>query len=643
MSNQQGDYTDALHKLRQLTNHPDSLRLKAQSYFRKEQDAIKADRDARQAGYQAQGKSQHAAAELASKDLEERQSALNKKIEAKYEQVKDEPMKNAVFLSATPFPYHKNLDYANGYLWPAWKAGSGYGPSERDGFYIDNLGYNWRYHRLETPSAEVNQDFMERELNRKLVESGAVSGRSLKLDKDYSRDFVELESGVGRKIDAALNAIHDWQGPYDMLRQFVDKYFDYHARNRLLENLKARDAVERAKKHLALGRMPEKDAALYVKNTMNFETKGKWGRQLGAMYTFAGPALFDARRMAQSLRSPRGAALMAAQFAAMYGLYGAMKGMSGTDDDGMARLNKVPLSQTGRFLTLLDPDNPDGKGYKFPVGFGYQRIALTLAAALHRYADGVDDGKTFGSNIVKDGLLSNFSPVEPTDVDPTKDLSAWAMQQFAPSAMKPLLQLAMNQNAQGSPIHKPDEWTGSKLHFAEGYPGTSALFKNAAKELHDATGVDVYPETLQYLMRSYGGNGPMEAIRAMQLMGEKAGTELTPGDMPFAQSFVSKVMNQDTTDFRQNYGDLQKLGAERKYAEENGLLDRFDAANPNAAHGLAIYDSANTTIKALYKERKTAEALEDAAQKQQAVRDLNRRIRSVQMMANKSYREAQTQ
>jgi hypothetical protein len=83
--------------------------------------------------------------------------------------------------------------------------------------------------------------------------------------------------------------------------------------------------------------MPEQDAAIYSKNTMNFETKGRWGRQLGALYTFAGPALFDARRMAQSLRSPRGAAVLAAQFAAMYDMYGALKAMSGTDDDGGLR------------------------------------------------------------------------------------------------------------------------------------------------------------------------------------------------------------------------------------------------------------------------------------------------------------------
>ncbi|OLL27477.1 hypothetical protein BTH42_32030 [Burkholderia sp. SRS-W-2-2016] len=387
--------------------------------------------------------------------------------------------------------------------------------------------------------------------------------------------------------------------------------------------------------------MSERDAALYTKNTMNFETKGKYGRQLGALYTFAGPALFDARRMAQSLRSPRGAAVLVAQFAMMYGLYGAMKAMSGDDDDGIARLDKVPLSQTGRFLTLLDPNNPDGKGWKFPVGFGYGRIALTLAAALHRYADGVDDGATFAGNVGKEALMSNFSPLEPVDIDPTRDVSGWAMQQFTPALMKPLLQLAMNQNAQGSPIHKPDEWTGSKLHFGESWPATSAIFKGAAKSLFDATGIDVYPETLQFLLRSYGGNGTMDAIRATQLLGEKADTEWTLGDIPGAQTFASKVINQDTVDFRQNYADLQKLVAERKYAQENDTLQRFDTSHPNVEQGLAIYQAANSEVKTLFKERREAERIEDAAQRQQAVRDLNRQLRVIQMTANHAYREAQ--
>lgn len=384
--------------------------------------------------------------------------------------------------------------------------------------------------------------------------------------------------------------------------------------------------------------LPEKDAALYAKDTMNFETKGKLGQQLGALYTFAGPALYDARRMAQALRTPRGAAAMLAHVALMYGLYGALKAMGGKDDDGVDRLNKVPLSQSGRFLTMIDPSDPDGRGFKFPVGFGFQRIALTLAAAAHRYADGLDDTGTFLSNVAKDGVLSNFSPVEPTDIDPSKDLSQWAMQQFAPSIAKPLLQLALNQTGQGNPIHKPDEWTGNKLHFEQAWPQTSGAFRGLAKEIYDATGVDVYPETLQFLLRSYGGGGALDAIKAFDVLGEKANVEKHLSDIPFARSFGSGPVPQDMTDFRQFSTDADRLKNEREYAQRAGTLEAFDAAHPNVETVASLLKTANDEIKTLYKERKEALANSDPAERQRLALDVNRRIRAIQMRANRDYR-----
>ncbi|KVD35417.1 hypothetical protein WI84_16235 [Burkholderia ubonensis] len=385
--------------------------------------------------------------------------------------------------------------------------------------------------------------------------------------------------------------------------------------------------------------VPERDAALYAKNTMNFETKGKLGQQLGALYTFAGPALFDARRMSQALRTPRGAAMMLAHVALMYGMYGALKAMGGQDDDGVDRLNKVPLSQAGRFLTMIDPSDPDGRGFKFPVGFGFQRIALTLAAATHRYADGIDDTGTFLSNVLKDGVLSNFSPVEPTDIDPSKDLSQWAMQQFAPSIAKPLLQLALNQTGQGNPIHKPDEWTGNKLHFQQAWPQTSGLFRGLAKQLYDSAGIDVYPETLQFLLRSYGGGGTLDALKAIDAMGEKANVDKHLSDLPLVRSFGSGPVPQDMTQFRQNSTDIDRLTNERKYAEQEGKLDGFDSANPGVEQRAAMMKAANAEIKALYKERQEALADEDPAQRQQRALEVNRRIRAVQMRANRAYKE----
>ncbi|MBB5448232.1 MULTISPECIES: LPD38 domain-containing protein [unclassified Paraburkholderia] len=389
--------------------------------------------------------------------------------------------------------------------------------------------------------------------------------------------------------------------------------------------------------------VPEKDAALYVKDTMNFETKGKLGQQLGAIYTFAGPALFDARRMAQALRTPRGAAVMLAHYALMYSLYGALKSMGGQDDDGVDKLNKVPLSQSGRFLTMIDPSDPDGRGFKFPVGFGFGRIALTLAAATHRYADGLDDLGTFAGNVAKDGLLSNFSPVDPTDVDPSKDMAGWVMQQFMPSIAKPLLQLALNQTGQGSPIHKPDEWTGNKLKFQQAWPQTSKLFRDAAQQLYDTTGVDVYPETISHLLRSYGGGGALDAIKAFEALGEKAETDKSLTDIPLARTFGSGPLREDMVQFRERSKEADRLVNERKYAEEQGTLDRFDEAHPNVEKAAAMYKAANGEIKTLYREGRAAQEIGDVAERQQRVRDVSRRIRAIQMQVNRAHRELAAQ
>lgn len=389
--------------------------------------------------------------------------------------------------------------------------------------------------------------------------------------------------------------------------------------------------------------MAEKDAALYAKNVMNFEMKGKLGKQLGALYSFAGPSLFDARRMLQSLRTPRGAAVMLAHYLMMYGLYGAFKAMSGQDDDGIDRLDKVPVSQTGRYLTLLDPNNPDGLGWKFPVGFGYARIALTLAAATHRFQDGVDNTGSFLSNIAKDAFLSNFSPVDPTDVDPTKDFAGWAMQQFIPTVAKPLLQLAMNTTGQGSPIHKPDEWTGNKLKFEQAWPSTSLLFRGLAKDIYDNTGIDMYPESLYFLMRSYGGGAALDAIRGIEAVGEKAGTDMSLSDLPLLRTFGSRSLPQDVIIFRQNSDQTQQLVSERQYAQQQGNGAAFDAQYPNVAQAADLYKRANNQIKGLLKERQAALAQSDPVLRQQQALDVNRRIRHLEMMTNQAYKEMQGQ
>jgi hypothetical protein len=171
---------------------------------------------------------------------------------------------NTVFLSASPFPYHFSLDYAEGFLYtlPEDTGTRGYNdPSPRDDFYIKNLGYRKRYGELQTPDVHVDQGIMERQLAEKFREEGALSGRMLETGFDYSREFVRVEDSISSKVDRGFKILQgydpdtgDRSSKYKKLPSVARKRFRHHKVAQLLEALKATHLVERINQHRELGR-----------------------------------------------------------------------------------------------------------------------------------------------------------------------------------------------------------------------------------------------------------------------------------------------------------------------------------------------------------------------------------------------------
>lgn len=163
-----------------------------------------------------------------------------------------------LFLSATPFQYVADLDYANGYLFNY----SDYGPMDyqgynqadgRDTFYMENFGYKMRQNHLEGPGADVDTDLMEREFNRKMVESGAMHGRMLSSAYDYDRGFIRIDAGVGKKIDDGFTWLWD-QPKYRDLSEFLRGRFTGQQKYYLLEAIKAKQAIPLIKEYLKEGK-----------------------------------------------------------------------------------------------------------------------------------------------------------------------------------------------------------------------------------------------------------------------------------------------------------------------------------------------------------------------------------------------------
>lgn len=194
--------------------------------------------------------------------LEEERSKWHKKLEAFKDAdekafAEKQPSK-VLFLSATPFQYVADLDYANGYLFNY----SDYGPMDEQGynrangretFYMENFGYKMRYNRLKRPGSDVDTDLMEREFNRKMVESGAMHGRMLSSAYDYDRGFIRVDAGIGKKIDEGFDWLRD-QPKYSELSYFLRGRFTGQQKYYLLEAIKAKQAIPLIKEYLKEGK-----------------------------------------------------------------------------------------------------------------------------------------------------------------------------------------------------------------------------------------------------------------------------------------------------------------------------------------------------------------------------------------------------
>jgi len=192
-------------------------------------------------------------------------------VEKRYEVLKQYTARTKVlFLSASPFAYHHNLLIGDGILWnirESYKMDdeldltnsyyTGYnelGPEEE--FFVKNLGYRMRTNKLTEPDGGVDQSLMERNFFEKQKKLGAIIGRQIQVDKDYSREFITLDSEIGKQIDEGLSIIEsaEFKKANPQLSKLAKYHISWLYKNQLLESIKAKLIIPRIKKHIELGR-----------------------------------------------------------------------------------------------------------------------------------------------------------------------------------------------------------------------------------------------------------------------------------------------------------------------------------------------------------------------------------------------------
>lgn len=295
--NAAGDPTKALHTVHSLTLHPRGIHERHARLF--------ADELARLAGIKKTIDGNNriisnpdtmdevvASLRAENEKLEAERKPLQAKVDKGLADVKAHVAANQLekrprllALSATPFAYERNVDWADGYLfdyeedYPYDKTSGRYNqPSPHDYFFITHFGYRMRVNKLTEPDARVNRGLMQRQFNGWLRKRGVLSSRQLDVPADYDRRFVLVESVVGNQIDRALDYIaqktrerheaireldktnpkHDEVNAWSWINDdLYDRFFGklgHLNRRYLLEAIKAREVVQHVREHMAMGR-----------------------------------------------------------------------------------------------------------------------------------------------------------------------------------------------------------------------------------------------------------------------------------------------------------------------------------------------------------------------------------------------------
>lgn len=169
----------------------------------------------------------------------------------------EEKRPKVLFLSATPFSHDKDIDYAEGYLFNyddqpntgAYNQGTPF-----DRFMMKHFGYRMRTNKLTRPDAEVDSRAMEVQFHDDLVNSGAMHGRQIDVDKDYDRGFILVDGGIGHKIDEGFKFLSDNHAAYGELQHALMKQFNKSQQKYLIESIKAREVIPLIQEYVKKGK-----------------------------------------------------------------------------------------------------------------------------------------------------------------------------------------------------------------------------------------------------------------------------------------------------------------------------------------------------------------------------------------------------
>ncbi|HSV44616.1 MAG TPA: LPD38 domain-containing protein [Ramlibacter sp.] len=325
--------------------------------------------------------------------------------------------------------------------------------------------------------------------------------------------------------------------------------------------------------------------------TVDFNRKGRMGRELGPLYAFFNASVQGSARTLQTLAGPDGAKIIAGGVS-LGVLQAVMLLAAGYDDD------EIPEFVKARALIIPLGTDDEGKKRYFtiPLPLGLHVLPNTGRVLAELTMDGGKDALSKGFDAVGE-IAGAFNPLGGGNIF-TAD---GALRTVAPTVIDPVIEVLSNKNFAGTAIEREGYGNDPRPGFERAREGTlraptGQAYLEISRILNKVSGGDEYeagrvsptPEMVRYMAQVVGGGLLREIEKTVNTsIAMSKGEDAKPTGLPVFGRFYGEV--DDASVQRSRYYDnltaIEKAEKLVRAAEKKGDLDaadRIEADKPEA-------------------------------------------------------------